>query len=77
MSEDVETDSSIDIMTMFLHSVGLWILSIISLFSIIAICCNIIWNIKLEDRITMLEHENSVLETMVHNLENRTEKNEK
>lgn len=28
-------------------------------------------------RIEMLEHENSVLETMVHNLENRTKENKK
>lgn len=32
---------------------------------------------RLQDRIEMLEHENSVLETMVHNFENRTEENEK
>lgn len=32
---------------------------------------------RLQDRVEMLEHENSVLETMVHNLEDRTEDNEK
>lgn len=40
-------------------------------------CSNAVRVGRLQNRIKTLEHENSVLETRVYNLENRTEENKK